>query len=93
MSRRFTPRAAMIGLLSLFIALLSGVAGYSFRRNRTIRIVTSFPMQEVALGRTVANAVQLAVEEKGGQAAGFPIEVVALDDGTTRTMGPGDGSC
>lgn len=82
MSRCFTPRAAMLGLLSLFIALLSGVAGCSFKSNRTIRIVTSFSMQGVALGRSVANAVQLAVEENGGQEAGFLIEVVALDDGT-----------
>jgi branched-chain amino acid transport system substrate-binding protein len=82
MSRRFTPRAAAIGLLTLFIALLPGLSGCSLRSNRTIRIVTSFPMQGVALGRSVANAVQLAVEENGGQVAGFSIEVVALDDGT-----------
>jgi branched-chain amino acid transport system substrate-binding protein len=72
----------MIGLLSLLIGLMPGLAGCSLQKNRTIKIVTSFPMQGVALGQSAVNAVQLAVEERGGQVAGFTIELVTLDDGT-----------
>lgn len=82
MSRRYVPRAATIGLLGLLIALLPVPAGCSLQNRRTIRIVTSFPMQGVALGKSVVNAVQLAVEEEGGEVAGLSIELVVLDDGT-----------
>ena len=75
-------RATMIALLSLLIGLMFGPAGCSLKSNRTIKIVTSFPMQGVALGKSAVNAVQLAVDERGGQAAGFTIELVVLDDGT-----------
>jgi branched-chain amino acid transport system substrate-binding protein len=82
MSRCYVPRAATIGLLGLLIALLPVLAGCSLQNRRTIRIVTSFPMQGVALGKSVVNAVQLAVEEEGGEVAGLSIELVVLDDGT-----------
>ena len=75
-------RATMIALLSLLIGLALGPAGCSLKSNRTIKIVTSFPMQRVALGKSAVNAVHLAVEERGGQVAGFPVELVVLDDGT-----------
>jgi branched-chain amino acid transport system substrate-binding protein len=82
MSRRYSPRAAIIGLLGLMIGLLPGLTGCSFQGRRTIKIVTSFPMQGVAMGRSTVNAVRLAVEERDGQVAGFSIELVVLDDGT-----------
>jgi branched-chain amino acid transport system substrate-binding protein len=82
MSRNYACRVATIGLLSLVIALLPTLAGCSLQKKRTIRIVTSFPMQGVALGKSAVNAVQLAVEEKGGEVAGLSIELVILDDGT-----------
>src|SRR5574341_369885 len=75
-------RATMIALLSLLIGLMLGLAGCSLKSNRTIKIVTSFPMQRVALGKSAVNAVHLAVEERGGQVAGSPVELVVLDDGT-----------
>jgi len=82
MSRNYVPRVATMGLLSLMIALLPVLAGCSLQNKHTIKIVTSFPMQGVALGKSVVNAVQLAVEEKGGEVAGLSIELVVLDDGT-----------
>ena len=82
MSQNDARRVATIGLLSLVIALLPTLAGCSLQKKRTIRIVTSFPMQGVALGKSAVNAVQLAVEEKGGEVAGLSIELVVLDDGT-----------
>lgn len=82
MSQNYARRVATIGLLSLVIALLPTLAGCSLQKKRTIRIVTSFPMQGVALGKSAVNAVQLAVEEKGGEVAGLSIELVVLDDGT-----------
>jgi branched-chain amino acid transport system substrate-binding protein len=75
-------RATMIALLSLLIGLALGPAGCSLKSNRTIKIVTSFPMQRVALGKSAVNAVHLAVEERGGKVAGYPVELVVLDDGT-----------
>ena len=81
MSRCYVPRAATIGLLGLLIVLLPVLAGCSLQNRRTIRIFTSFPMQGVALGKSVVNAVQLAVEEKGGEVAGLSVELVVLDDG------------
>ena len=78
-----SPRCATrIGLLALIAVLMIGLAGCSLQKNRTIKIVTSFPMRGVALGQSVVNAVQLAVEERGGRVAGFTIELVILDDGT-----------
>ena len=82
MSQNDARRLAAIGLLSLVIALLPTLAGCSLQKKRTIRIVTSFPMQGVALGKSAVNAVQLAVEERGGEVAGLSIELVVLDDGT-----------
>jgi branched-chain amino acid transport system substrate-binding protein len=82
MSRCSILRAVAWILLSLLIVLTPGLAGCSWRGNRTIiRIVTSFPMQGVALGRSVVNAVQMAVDERDSQVAGFSIELLVLDDG------------
>lgn len=83
MSRRYLARAAIISLLSLIIGLSPGLlAGCSLKSKRTIKIVTSFPMRGVALGKSAVNAVQIAVEEQGAQLAGFSLELVIMDDGT-----------
>lgn len=82
MSQNNVSRIATIGLLGVVMALLPSLAACSLQKNRTIKIVTSFPMQGVELGKSVVNAVQLAVDEKGGEVAGLSIELVVLDDGT-----------
>lgn len=75
-------RATMISLLSLLVGLTLGLAGCSLKSNRAIKIATSFPMQNVALGKSAVNAISLAIEDRGGRVAGFSVELVVLDDGT-----------
>lgn len=82
MSRQNLSRARIIVLLTVMLGLLPELAGCALPSTRTIKIVTSFPMHGVALGRSVVNATQLAVDERGGQAAGFTVELVIMDDGT-----------
>lgn len=82
MLRSLASRAATTGVLSLVLGLTAGLAGCSFQRNHTIKIVTSFPMQGVELGASAVNAIQLAVEEQASQLAGVSVELVILDDGT-----------
>jgi branched-chain amino acid transport system substrate-binding protein len=82
MTRRYVARVLIASLLSLIAGLSPLLAGCSLTSKRTVKIVTSFPMQGVELGKSAVNAVQLAVEERDGRVAGFDVELVVLDDGT-----------
>ncbi len=61
----------------LFSVFLSGCA----KKQETIKIVTSLPMQETTVGHDIVNGIKLALEEADYKAGGFDIELVIEDDG------------
>lgn len=62
-------------------ALLAGVLSACSGQKTRLKIVTSFPMRGIAIGRSIVDAVELALTEVNGQVAGYPVELVKLDDG------------
>ncbi|RME41218.1 MAG: branched-chain amino acid ABC transporter substrate-binding protein [Caldilineae bacterium] len=49
-----------------------------------VKIVTSFPMQRVALGQSIVNSIRLALAEADYRAGDYTIELVVLDDGNAE---------
>lgn len=50
----------------------------------SLKIVTSFPMRGVTLGRSIVDAIELALVERNWQAGGRPIELVKLEGGNEK---------
>ncbi len=50
----------------------------------TLKIVISAPLQGVAGGKSVVEAIELALAEENGQIAGHSIELLKLDDGNEK---------
>src|SRR5207237_751343 len=53
----------------------------------TVRIVSSLPTRGPAAGqaRAMADAITLAIRERGGKAGGFQVDYVQLDDSSDET--------
>lgn len=52
-----------------------------FGEDKTIKIVTSFPMREIEAGKGIVNGIKLALEEADYWAGNYKIELVIEDDG------------
>ncbi len=70
----------------LFSAFLSGCV----KKQETIKIVTSFPMREVAVGHETVNGIKLALEEVDYKVRDYKIELVIEDGGDENGAWQGD---
>ncbi len=76
--------------LSLVIALfLAGILSSVFlsgcaKKQETIKIVTSLPMQEITAGEEILNGIKLALEEVDYKAGNYKIELVVEDGGDEK---------
>jgi len=66
------------------ISILSGVLPACNAGKTTLKIVASFPMQGVATGASMVEAIELALAEINGQVPGVSIELVKLDNGNEK---------
>jgi len=71
----------LIVQFTILIFLVSCANPQLSNNDKVIKIVTSFPMQKIALGKSSANSVKLALSEVDYQVRGYTIELVILDDG------------
>ncbi len=79
---------SILVVLMLVAAQCAGVGG-----SKVIKIYASWPMQGAMVpeGTAMLNAAKLALEQAGGQAAGYQVELVFLDD-ASPTTGSWDGT-
>ena len=89
--KRYTAFAAMV--MALPLVSLSVVANAADCSKGKIKIYTSWPMQGAMIpeGTGMKNGVDLAVAKNNGEAAGYCLEVVNLDDSSPQT-GKWDGA-
>lgn len=82
--RRFLATAA-----GTSAGLLWGVGGCSRSPGNVIKIVSSMPRTGSARGQTdtIVNGARMAIEEYGGEVAGFRIELIDKDDATAAQGG------
>ncbi|MFQ5576647.1 MAG: branched-chain amino acid ABC transporter substrate-binding protein [Anaerolineae bacterium] len=75
-------RLQWVTLLTVTIlSLVSCRATPSPSPGKVIKIVTSFPMQQVALGQSVVNSVKLALDETDYRIGDYTIQLIVLDGG------------
>jgi branched-chain amino acid transport system substrate-binding protein len=79
---------SILVVLMLVAAQCAGVGG-----SKVIKIYASWPMQGAMVpeGTAMLNAAKLALEQAGGKAAGYQVELVFLDD-ASPTTGSWDGT-
>jgi len=80
---------SVLVVLTLVAAQCAGVGG----GGKVIKIYASWPMQGAMVpeGTAMLNAAKLALEQAGGKAAGYQVELVFLDD-ASPTTGSWDGT-
>ncbi len=64
----------------LFSVFLPGCA----KKQETIKIVTSLPMQEITVGKEIVNGIKLALEEVDYKVGNYKIELVVEDGGDEK---------
>lgn len=79
----------VIGIVVLVILVL-GVSGWVYFTGNvvegeggkeTVKIVTSFPMREIQIGKGIVNGVKLALEEEDYKVDGYDVELIVKDGG------------
>lgn len=70
-------------VVALIVIVAIGYALVTSRVNsdHTIKIVGSYPMQKISVGRDIVNGIKLALAQAGHSAAGYTIDFEVKDDG------------
>ena len=85
-SKKMRKNKMKKGLSLVIVLLLAGIVSSVFlpgcaEKQETIKIVTSFIMREMSVGKEIVDGINLALEEVDYKVGGFDIELVVEDDG------------